>query len=203
MQPLLERARTAVPGLCDRYALVVHDWSFLHYNGHAGKRDRVELSHSRDLGYELLSSLVVSDRDGAPLAPVCQQLRAAAGVYSSRTAPRRASRSQVDRRAPVLGYVEGLGLGRPAVHVIDAEADSVAHYRRWARQGRLFLVRADLARRVRFEGREGLLSDVVAALRARRAFREARRGGRPRPPGRHGGGRGPGGVRPPARTRHP
>jgi hypothetical protein len=175
VQPLLDHARQAVPEACADYALVVHDWCLLHYNDHPSKADRVELSNSQDLGYELLTSLVVSDRDGAPLAPVCQQLRAAAGVYSTRSARLLASRSQLDMLAPVLGHIEALRLGRAAVHLIDSEADSVAHYRRWARQGWLFLVRADEARLVRFEGQEVLLPAVVAALRARQAFRKARR----------------------------
>ena len=75
---------------------------------------------------------------------------------------------------PVLAHVEGLNLGKPLVHIIDAEADSVAHYRRWARQGRLFLVRADGERRVRFEGQDVPLSAVVETLRARGDFRKTR-----------------------------
>jgi len=173
-QPLIERARQAVPDACDDYALIVHDWSLLHYREHTSKRDRVELGNSQDLGYELLASLAVSDRDGAPLAPVCQQLRAAAGVYSTRSARTLADRSQLDMLAPVLAHVEGLGLGRRCVHIIDAEADSVGHYRRWARQGRLFLVRADEERGGLFQGQECRLSEVAEALWARGAFRKTR-----------------------------
>ena len=40
-----------------------------------------------------------------------------------------------------MSYVRRLALGRVAVHVIDAEADSVAHFRAWAKRGHLFLVR--------------------------------------------------------------
>jgi hypothetical protein len=174
-QPLIEHARRAVPAACDDYALNILDWSLLHYREHRSKHDRVELGNGQDLGYELLTSLVVSDRDGAPLAPVCQQLRAQAGVYSTRSARRLPERSQLDMLTPVLDHVEGLGLGKPLVHILDAEADSVAHYRRWARQGRRFLVRADGERRVRFEGHERPLADVVEILRARGAFAKTRR----------------------------
>jgi hypothetical protein len=146
----------------------------LHYRDHTSKRDRVELGNSQDLGYELLTCLVVSDRDGAPLAPVCQQLRAQAGVYSTRSARLLPERSQLDMLNPVLDHVEGLRLGKPLVHIIDAEADSVAHYRRWARHGRLFLVRADGERRVLFEGQDVPLSQVVEVLRTRGAFHKTR-----------------------------
>jgi hypothetical protein len=123
----------------------------------------------------LLTSLLVSDRDGAPLAPVCQQLRARAGVYSTRSDRLLPNRSQLDMLGPVLGYIDALGLGKPTVHLIDAEADSLAHYRRWARQQRQFVVRADATRRVRWEGCEGLLGAVATTLVARAAFRQVRR----------------------------
>jgi hypothetical protein len=70
--------------------------------------------------------------------------------------------------------LEGLALARPLVHVIDAEADSLAHYRRWCRRGWRLLIRADENRLVLFEGRECLLPAVVATLRQRQAFRKAR-----------------------------
>ena len=61
------------------------DWSPLHYGGHGAKADRVPLGNEQDLGYELLTALAVSDRDGSPLAPPCLGLRAADGVHSTRS----------------------------------------------------------------------------------------------------------------------
>jgi hypothetical protein len=75
---------------------------------------------------------------------------------------------------PVLAYAERLGLGRPLVHIIDAEADSVAHYRRWARHGWRFLVRADAIRSVLFQGRQCLLPAVVTTLQRGQQFRPTR-----------------------------
>jgi hypothetical protein len=173
-RPLIAAARDGVRSECRHYALVVHDWSPLHYGAHEGKRDRVALSQSHDLGYELLTSLVVSDRHGDPLAAACQELRAADGVHTTRSRRRRAAPSQLDALAPILRHVDGLGLGRPTVHIIDREADSVAHYRAWHRRGRRFLVRADDGRLVRHEGAECLLPAVVERLRRRGAFQRAR-----------------------------
>jgi Transposase DDE domain len=173
--PLIEHVRRVVPDACDNYLLVVHDWCLLHYKDHPGKKDRVSLSNSEDFGYELLSSLAVNDKDGAPLGPLCQQLRDAAGVHSTRCDRTLADRSQLDMLIPVMRYLEGLKLSRPMVHLIDAEADSIAHYRRWQQRGWHFLVRADAVRRVLFAGRECLLSEVVGTLRSRRLFRRTRR----------------------------
>jgi Transposase DDE domain len=172
--PLIEAARVAVEQDNRHYALVVHDWSQLLFKAHQSKRDRAVLSSATDLGYELLTTLVLSDRDGAPIAPVCQQMRAANGVYSSRSARVRPVPSQLDALAPTMRFVRRLKLGKPVVHIIDREADSVGHYRQWARHQRLFLVRADAQRVVRHEGQERSLPEVVASLHRSGAFRPGR-----------------------------
>ncbi|MGH7192078.1 MAG: hypothetical protein ACREJM_00925, partial [Candidatus Saccharimonadales bacterium] len=51
---------------CSRFVLVMHDWSHLHFGDHASKEDRIGLGNSSDLGYELQSALLVSDREGEP-----------------------------------------------------------------------------------------------------------------------------------------
>ena len=173
-QPLIDAARVAVPDVCQDYALTIHDWSDLHYRYHNSKTDRIELSGNDDPGYELMTALVVSDRTGAPIAPVCMQLRNSEGLYSSRSTRRLPAPSPLDGLNPVMRYVQRLHLGKPLVHIIDAEADSVAHYRRWHRQGRLFLVRADAQRVVRHEGQERSLPEVVAELHRRGEFRDTR-----------------------------
>jgi hypothetical protein len=173
-QPLLDQARTAVADGCDHYALVIHDWSQLHYNDHGSKADRVALSQTTDLGYELQAALLVSDRGGDPLAPVFQGLRAADGVHSSQSGQVEPPLSQLDGLAPVMAFVEQLQWERPRVHMIDAEADSVAHFRHWQRAGYTFLVRADDCNRVVHEGMQASLEKVRQKLRRRNAFRFTR-----------------------------
>jgi hypothetical protein len=173
-QPLLAHARAAVADGCDAYALVVHDWSQLHYNGHARKRDRLPLSQPTDRGYELQTALAVSDRDGDPLAPVFQGLRAADGLHSSASGAVEPPLSQLDALAPVLAFVERLGWAKPCVHLLDAEADSVGHFRHWHRAGYTFLVRGDGVNRVAHQGQTRSLEQVRQWLRRRRAFRPAR-----------------------------
>ena len=55
-------------------------------------------------------------------------------------------------------------MGRAPVHVIDREADSVGHYRRWHVAGHRFVVRADRERVVLHEGRECKLGAVAVGL---------------------------------------
>lgn len=173
-QPLLDHARAAVADSCRDFALVVHDWSFLHYNGHAGKQGRIPLSQTTDLGYTLQSALLVCDTDGRPLAPVFQGVQDADGVHSSQSGQVEPPLSQLDALAPVMAFVEQLGWDRPRVHLIDAEADSVGHFRHWHRAGYTFLVRADGVNRVRHAGRILSLEQVRQRLRRRGALQATR-----------------------------
>jgi len=174
-RPLVETARVEAQTACDRWALVVHDWSQLMYPSHDGKRDRIALSsRGGPEGYELQTALVVSDRDGLPLAPLAMSLRAADGVHCSRSLRVRAPLSPLDELAPVMTFAQRQSFPKPLVHIIDAEADSVAHFREWSQNGAFFLVRAD-DRLVEWEGCEQKCSSIGAALHERNAFREVRR----------------------------
>jgi len=172
-QPLLNRARHAAKECCQRFALAVHDWSYLDYRTHTSKKDRMELSNSATIGYELRTALLVSDQ-GQPLAPLCQDLRSADGVHSTRHETVLPTASCLDELEPVFSFINGLKLGFPEVHIIDREADSVGHYRQWQAANYLFLIRADDDRIVRHEGSERKLPEVVALLAGRQAFRDCR-----------------------------
>src|SRR5262249_20999493 len=82
-QPLLHPARHGAQAACASYALVPLDWSHLDYRHHTDKHDRIQIGQKEEIGYELLSALLLSDRDGLPLAPLCVRLQAQAGVYST------------------------------------------------------------------------------------------------------------------------
>ena len=73
-----------------------------------------------------------------------------------------------------MSYVERLKLGKPVVHIVDAEADSAAHYREWSTcAGRRYLVRAD-DRYVEYEGREVKAAQLLAEARAADALKFSR-----------------------------
>lgn len=151
---------------------MIHDESHLNYNFHPSKGDRIRLSHSYDWGYDLRSALLVSDVDGAPLAPVCQQVVAASGVQSTRAQQPLSRRAYVDELAEEMAYVEGLELGRPLVHVVDAEGDAADLHRQW-RQYR-HLVRAKGRQRVEHQGQSKLLSQVAKELKEQGALQHCR-----------------------------
>lgn len=175
-QPLLDAGRDAAASACDQYLLVVHDWSQLMYADHTSKQDRVALSSNRvPEGYELQAALLVSDRDGSPLSPGILSLRAAEGVHCSRSWKVRKPLSPLDELDPAMSYLERQALGFPLVHIVDAEADSVGHFRQWStRPHRLFLVRAD-DRIVEYAGQEQRASTIRETLRAEGQFRLTRK----------------------------
>jgi hypothetical protein len=166
-EPLLEQGRTAAAQTCTEFALVVHDWSHLNYNGHTRKTDRVQLGHSQDHGYELQTALLVSDQTGDPLTPLCQNLVAAQGIHTTRAEQPLPLQTRLDELAARMAYLEGLPLGRPLVHLIDREADSVGHYRQWTSASHRLLIRAKERQRVQHEGPSVLLGSVARSMRHR------------------------------------
>jgi hypothetical protein len=180
-EPLLLAGCSAANSHCRNFALVDVDWSWLNYNHHASKTDRLE-GPGHVLGYKLLSALLVSDQDGQPLAPLAAELLTDNGLFSSRRdRARHRVGTALDELADFLGFVQGLPLGKPPVFIIDQEADSVFHLRWWQRLDFLFVVRGDDDRKVRLdtgaEGKKGeelLLSAVVRRLQRQNAFRRVR-----------------------------
>lgn len=171
-EPLLDSARQDIPTACDQWVLAVMDWSNLHFNSHDAKAKKVGLSRRNDVGYELLTALAVSDRDGSPLAPLCLEMRAANGVHSTRAARPLKAVSVLDGLEPVMNQVRtDVGnAGKKIVFVIDREADSVGHYRNWSKAGHHYLIRADAQRYVLHEGRQVSLGGVSQSLASRGAF---------------------------------
>jgi hypothetical protein len=176
-QPLLEAAADSAHRHCQDFALVPIDWSILDYRHHPSKADRAQVGNSKTLGYKLLSALLISDRNGQPLAPLCEQLQTAEGLLSSRFDRPRPLGSGLDELIPVFNFVTGLPLGKRPVFLIDAEADSVDHYRKWDRRGWRFVVRADAERYARLDGNDDeelRLAAIAERLHQQGAFAPVR-----------------------------
>ena len=146
---------SAVPGLleahCERYGLVMHDWSRLNFGKHTRKTDRLKMTHKSDVGYELQSSVLVSDASGKPLVPVVHNVVNDREVHTTMHARPRAHQNHLDELSERIGWIEAQGWNKPLVHIVDREGDSVAHWREWSGQGSQFVVRAKNDPRVCFE----------------------------------------------------
>jgi hypothetical protein len=168
VEPLLQVVRHWRTRNASAWALVVHDWSALSYPTHAGKKDRKGHGSAFSKGYDLGTTLVVDGSRGDPVAPVEIELRTAQAVYTSRVTPPAAEDSRLDNILPAMQASAAMGLGQRVIHIIDREADSLAHYRDWQADGRCFLVRADGTRKVRWQGQEGSLAEWAGRLAFRR-----------------------------------
>jgi hypothetical protein len=169
MQPLLAHARSAIATECSQYVLAVHDWSALGYGQHESKTDRLPLNTKKPAGYELAAGVLLSDRTGAPLAPAYHELATAEGVLSTRSDRRLPERAHLDALTLNQAQLERLNLGKPLVHIVDAEGDSVGHLRRWHAKQQRFLTRGDSIRWVLWKGQQCQVGTIVPQLELRYA----------------------------------
>lgn len=164
-EPIIAQAQAASVSVAVHYALVMHDFSGLNFSFHESKEDRISLYRTQDLGYFLQSALLVSDATGNPIAPLYLGLAAQDGVHSSRRVQVLPRRRQLDELNRTFGYVEQLGLAKPCVHIVDRQADSLLHLRRFSRCRRKFVIRSDEIRRVTYQGESLLLEEVAAKIK--------------------------------------
>lgn len=170
-EPLLSYASQAVSESCSNYVLVIHDWSNLIYCTHPSKVDRIPVNQKKALGYDLQTALLVSDRFGTPLTSVYQELRSSEGIHSTRFEEMSsASGTKLDRLLPAMKFVNALDLGKPTVHLVDSEADSVGHYRDWTAENIKWIVRGDECRIVNYNEKNVLIKEVSKKLQQEGAF---------------------------------
>jgi hypothetical protein len=162
--PVLAAARVSVREACEEYALVAHDWSRLNYGRHDSKRDRVQMTHARDVGYELQSSLLMTDRAGEPVGAVAQNLVTAQGVWSTYQAGCQPRLPHLEELSGRMQWLQEQALGKPLVHIVDREADSVGHLRHWSAQQWRWLIRAKAGARVHYGGQSQSLAQVGEGL---------------------------------------
>jgi hypothetical protein len=169
VEPLRESGRQAAALSSSAYALLVHDWSKIDYDGHASKTDQVKLSNSLDFGYEQTTALLVDAATGLPLAPMEISVLAADGRHTTAHEVMQPPIPHLDQILPVMQASQAWGVDKRLVHIIDREGDSLLHMRQWQQDEHLFLVRAD-DRRVRFREHAHLLTEIVQFLRQENEF---------------------------------
>ena len=81
-KPLLLAGHALCRDECNEYALFAHDWSHLSYGKHKSKEDTYN-SIKRSVGYELQTSLLLSDIHGGPLSVVAMNLKDKKQIHSS------------------------------------------------------------------------------------------------------------------------
>lgn len=164
-EPLTAAAHEGIAKHCSQYALCVHDWSHLSYK-HINKTDTYAITHATDIGYDLQTSLIVSDQNGQPLAPVAQRLVSADGSYATYgdSTPALPIKDHLDEVSDCIQYLDGQGFAKPLVHLIDREGDSVGHMRCWETAGSRWLVRVKDNPKVDYEDKPMACKAVAQEL---------------------------------------
>jgi hypothetical protein len=168
--PMLRRATFDLQESLCPFVLAIHDWSKLNFHHHSRKADQIDFGQTTDRGYELTSCLLVDADWGDPLAATHLRLCTAREVFDSCQPAAARQVSHLDTLLKVFDHLQGAGLPRRLVHVIDCEGDSVGHLRLWCKKGHLMLVRTDGTRTVSWRGREYKMPEVVEQLQQDGAF---------------------------------
>lgn len=139
-EPLVVTGVEEIKEQCDEYCLVAHDWSQIDYKYHSDKEELWERKEQKKIiGYELQSSLAISDKTGEPISPLAQNLKTSKDVYSTYSDKIGYNESHLEELGNRIRWIQSLSLGKKIVNVVDREGDSVGFLRDI--KDELFLIR--------------------------------------------------------------
>ncbi len=173
--PILASVRKRIRADCRQYVPIACDWCNLHYKDHHGKKGRVALSRSADLGYEMFSGLALNDIDGHPIGPLWLELRDEQGMHSTRSHEVRPALSALDEVVANMQFAVDLDLGPVPIFIIDAECDSIAHLRQWDAAGMIFVIRGQEKHTAKHEQTSRSLKEIGDVLHGRGEFKYSRK----------------------------
>lgn len=139
-KPLLIAGHELCSSECNEYALFAHDWSYLSYGKHKSKDDTYN-TIKRSVGYELQTSLLLSDVHGGPLSMVAMSLKDKKQIHTSSSINIKRNYTHLEALTKQITWLEEQGFNKKLVHIIDREADSVGFLR--ALEGKCWLVRGN------------------------------------------------------------
>ena len=140
VEPLLEASIEGIEKYCEVYALIVHDWSSLNYTKHKGKVDKKELHNQYEQGYEVQSSIVLSDKNGMALGVMVQNVTTKGGVWSSYQGDKlQVEEEHLQELSKRVKWLEEQAIEKNQEHLVDREGDGVEWLR--ANRGSNWLIR--------------------------------------------------------------
>jgi len=145
--PILEKGLQAIDKECNEYLLVAHDWSLINYKNHTAKQDCIIVKRSNtenksSKGYDLQSSIAISDVTGEPVTPLIHNLKTANKIYSTYDNKIDINLTHLNELSKRINYINNeLNINKKIVHIIDREADSVGFLRDLQQDG-LYIIRA-------------------------------------------------------------
>jgi len=144
MQPINEALNEGVKKHCDKYLLAMSDWSHLDYKKHKSKKELVSKNKKatcKQVGYDLQTTLGVSDVTGEPIAPIVHNLKTSKKVYSTYDENISLKKTHLEELASRVTSINKQIEDKKVVHIVDRESDSVAFMRELQKDKALFLLR--------------------------------------------------------------
>ena len=130
----------------NKYILIAHDWSWLDFKNHKSKEDLIKINkkgNTKQIGYDLHSSLLINPKNGNPLAPIAMNLQTNKNIYSTYDEDLLINLTHLEELSKRCAYIDKKvnEQNKKAVHIIDREADSVLFMRELQKMNSLFLIR--------------------------------------------------------------
>ena len=170
--PLMAASCDGIEEYCTDYALIVHDWSVLNYWNHDSKTDRKGF-HGTACGYELQSSIVLSDNNGLPLGVMAQNLSTQNGIWSSYQGDEvQEEKEHLQELAQRVQWLEKQAIDKKPVHIVDREGDAVEWLR--ACTNSLWLIRCRKTSTVVFGDKRYKIQELAKQLAVAPQAREVR-----------------------------
>jgi len=144
-KPIFETLESEVAKQCNEYVLAMSDWSHLDYKKHSSKKE-LTYENRKDtcvkIGYDLQTTLAVSDKTGEPIAPIVHNLKSSQKVYSTYSDSVTYKQTHLKELASRAKWIDNnLKSDKRIIHIVDREADSVAFMRELSSNENLFLLR--------------------------------------------------------------
>jgi len=134
--PIIEKGIESIKSECNEYILIAHDWSLINYRNHTAKKDCIETRRSKtqkkiSKGYELQSSLAISDITGKPITPLIHNLKTSNSVFSTYDNNIDINTTHLKELSNRIKYIKNhFNINKKKiVNIIDREADSIGFIR--------------------------------------------------------------------------
>lgn len=147
-QPILETGKAEIKNSCNKYLLMMTDWSHIDFKKHYSKEELAEKSNGngkKQIGYELQTTIAVSDKTGNPLSPVVHNLKTNKRVLSTYNENLEYSLDHFEEFEKRVKWIkDNFHTEYQKVHIIDREGDVAGLYRDLEKNGEKFLIRGKI-----------------------------------------------------------
>ncbi len=144
-EPIKESTKEEIEKHCEKYVLAMSDWSHLDYKKHYKKEEletKNKKNNSKQLGYDLQTTIAVSDKTGEPIAPLVHNLKTSKKVYSTYDENIDMEKTHLEELASRTKAIkDDLNTDKKIVTIVDRESDCVTFMRELDKNNELFLLR--------------------------------------------------------------